>query len=196
MIHWVPDSDRNWGSAVWQTPVGRLVAVFTGQALVAAEFADGPPARWFGRAVPPTPPPDWLEHLLALALTTTIGDVDWALVDPGVTPLQQRALAWATRIPYGSTCSYGRLAAAMGAPGRARLVGQAMGRSPAALFIPTHRVVRADGEPAPGQRGGTAADLRRYEAARVVRTGPLAQLLQEGHGDRGPKTRKCPPDAS
>jgi len=41
--------------------------------------------------------------------------------------------------------SYGRLAAAIGSPGAARAVGQAVGANPVAWVIPCHRVLRAGG---------------------------------------------------
>jgi len=41
--------------------------------------------------------------------------------------------------------SYGRLAAAIGQPGAARAVGQAVGANPVAWMIPCHRVLRAGG---------------------------------------------------
>lgn len=48
-------------------------------------------------------------------------------------------------IPYGSTLSYGAVAAAVSC-GSARAVGVAIGRNPLAIVIPCHRVVAADGK--------------------------------------------------
>lgn len=48
-------------------------------------------------------------------------------------------------IPYGTTTSYGSVAAAIGAPRQAQRVGQAVGRNPVGIVIPCHRVVGADG---------------------------------------------------
>jgi methylated-DNA-[protein]-cysteine S-methyltransferase len=48
-------------------------------------------------------------------------------------------------IPWGETCTYGALAARLGAPGAARAVGAASGRNPVAILIPCHRVVAAAG---------------------------------------------------
>ncbi len=48
-------------------------------------------------------------------------------------------------IPYGSTASYGQIAARVGAPGAARAVGLANGRNPIAVIVPCHRVIGADG---------------------------------------------------
>jgi len=48
-------------------------------------------------------------------------------------------------IPFGTTASYGDLAAALGLPGEARAVGAAIAANPACILIPCHRVVGADG---------------------------------------------------
>jgi AraC family transcriptional regulator of adaptative response/methylated-DNA-[protein]-cysteine methyltransferase len=50
------------------------------------------------------------------------------------------------KIAPGQTVSYGQLAAAIGRPGAARAVGQAVGSNPVAYLIPCHRVLRGDGE--------------------------------------------------
>lgn len=50
------------------------------------------------------------------------------------------------KIPFGSTASYGDVAVAVGKPGGAQAVGQALPRLPYALFIPSHRVVKVDGD--------------------------------------------------
>lgn len=48
-------------------------------------------------------------------------------------------------LPAGRVCSYGELAARLGAPTAARAVGTAVGANPVAVLIPCHRVLRADG---------------------------------------------------
>jgi len=48
-------------------------------------------------------------------------------------------------IPFGSTTTYGAIAAAVGLPGEARAIGAAIGANPACVLIPCHRVVGADG---------------------------------------------------
>jgi AraC family transcriptional regulator of adaptative response/methylated-DNA-[protein]-cysteine methyltransferase len=50
------------------------------------------------------------------------------------------------RIPAGSVCSYGELAARAGAPRAARAVGSAMATNDIALIIPCHRVIRESGQ--------------------------------------------------
>ena len=49
-------------------------------------------------------------------------------------------------IPYGSTRTYGQLAAAMGDPGGAQAVGNANGWNPISIIVPCHRVVGAAGQ--------------------------------------------------
>ncbi len=48
-------------------------------------------------------------------------------------------------VPYGATCTYAELAAAIGRPTAVRAVGAANGRNPVCLVVPCHRVVGADG---------------------------------------------------
>lgn len=48
-------------------------------------------------------------------------------------------------IPYGTTTTYGRVAAEIGMPRQAQRVGQAVGRNPVGIVIPCHRVIGADG---------------------------------------------------
>ena len=54
---------------------------------------------------------------------------------------------WAAllRIPFGSVCSYGDIAAHLGQPGAARAVGNAVAANPVAYIIPCHRVIRKIG---------------------------------------------------
>jgi methylated-DNA-[protein]-cysteine S-methyltransferase len=58
-------------------------------------------------------------------------------------------------IPRGSVSTYGRVARAVGRPGAARAVGQALARNPFPIIVPCHRAVRADGGLG-GYRGGAA----------------------------------------
>lgn len=47
-------------------------------------------------------------------------------------------------IPAGKVASYGQIADLAGLPGRARLVGKALGLSPPDLILPWYRVIRSD----------------------------------------------------
>jgi methylated-DNA-[protein]-cysteine S-methyltransferase len=77
----------------------------------------------------------------------------------GGSPFQRRVWDALTRIPAGSTVSYGELAAACGVPGAARAVGGAVARNPISIVVPCHRVVGASGA-VTGYAGG--ADRKRH----------------------------------
>jgi methylated-DNA-[protein]-cysteine S-methyltransferase len=64
---------------------------------------------------------------------------------PVGTPFQREVWAALRRVPYGTTTTYGALAAAIGRPTAVRAVGAANGRNPFCLVVPCHRVVGADG---------------------------------------------------
>ena len=60
-------------------------------------------------------------------------------------PFDRAVWAALQEIPYGTTASYGEIAARIGKPGRARAVGSANARNPIAIVVPCHRVIGADG---------------------------------------------------
>ena len=75
---------------------------------------------------------------------------------PRGTPFQQQVWAELRRIPYGSTASYGEIAARLGKTGHgARAVGVANGRNPLPVIVPCHRVVGSSGAMT-GYGGGMA----------------------------------------
>jgi methylated-DNA-[protein]-cysteine S-methyltransferase len=85
------------------------------------------------------------------------------------TPFQQRVWAQLLRIPFGTTTSYGRVAAALGMPTASRAVGLANGQNPISIIVPCHRVVGADGS-LPGYGGGL--DAKRWLLSHeLMRTG-------------------------
>lgn len=49
-------------------------------------------------------------------------------------------------IPKGKVASYGQIADLAGLPGRARLVGKALGLAPRELKLPWYRVLRSSGQ--------------------------------------------------
>ena len=48
-------------------------------------------------------------------------------------------------IPKGRVSSYAEVARALGRPGAARAVGQALRRNPSPIKVPCHRIVMSDG---------------------------------------------------
>ena len=71
---------------------------------------------------------------------------------------QRRVWHLLSTIPYGSTITYGELAAAMSDGTTAREVGQSVGRNPLSVIVPCHRVVGRN-----GQLTGYAGGLRRKQ---------------------------------
>lgn len=61
------------------------------------------------------------------------------------TPFQKRVWSALLDIPYGTTASYGEIAAAIGQPTASRAVGMANGRNPVAIVVPCHRVIGSTG---------------------------------------------------
>lgn len=66
-------------------------------------------------------------------------------LSPAGTPFQRRVWELLRDIPYGSATTYKALAQALGQPGAARAVGQAVGANPLPFCIPCHRVIGSDG---------------------------------------------------
>lgn len=65
-----------------------------------------------------------------------------------------------SRIPEGKVMTYGQIAALLGEPRGARVVGWAMRAAPSSLNLPCHRVVNRLGEMAPSYAFGSK-DIQR-----------------------------------
>ena len=127
------------------TPVGDLLLVADGEALVGVHFQ--PDRRW-GVTVGDS----WAHDPAALApaaeqLTAYFaGELtrfDLPIAPVG-TPFQKAVWDELLAIPYGETTSYRELAELLGRPGSARAVGAANARNPLAIVVPCHRVVGSD----------------------------------------------------
>lgn len=66
--------------------------------------------------------------------------------EAGAEDRYQRVWAVIEGIPAGSVLNYGEVARLAGFPGRARMVGMALGRAPRSRKLPWHRVVNAQGK--------------------------------------------------
>ena len=64
---------------------------------------------------------------------------------PQGTAFQQAVWMLLRDIEFGSTTTYGELAARLGRPSASRAVGAAVGRNPIGLIVPCHRVIGASG---------------------------------------------------
>lgn len=89
-------------------------------------------------------------------------DLSFVALDcEGLGAFERRAYEAARSIPPGSTTTYGAIAAALGEPGAARAVGQAMGHNPFPVIVPCHRVLATDGSLGGfSAGGGTRTKLR------------------------------------
>lgn len=73
------------------------------------------------------------------------------------TPFRLRVWKELTRIPYGTTISYGEEARRIGNPKASRAVGQANHDNPIMIVVPCHRVISADGKVIGGE---TSVNIR------------------------------------
>jgi methylated-DNA-[protein]-cysteine S-methyltransferase len=64
----------------------------------------------------------------------------------GLTPFGWAVTNACRCIAYGTTCSYGDLAASAGSPGAARAVGSVMRRNAWPIVVPCHRVLASGGK--------------------------------------------------
>lgn len=69
-------------------------------------------------------------------------------------------------IPPGETMSYQQLAEAIKRPNSARAIGNACGLNPIGIFVPCHRVIRADGKSG-GFRWGEALKQRLLDREKI-----------------------------
>lgn len=134
------------------SPVGALTVVggatADGFALTGLYFpahVHAPTAALLGRPVPgPSPEFDPVRGQLAEYFGGGRTDFDLAMAPAGP-PFRQRVWALLRAIPYGSTRSYGDLAAELGDSRLARAVGTANARNPLSIVVPCHRVVGSAG---------------------------------------------------
>ena len=154
-------------SIIISTPAGHMRLTSNGNALSEARFIEGD--------IPSNPRPH-----ASVTITdgtpdeTLLAAVDWLKayfsgsdVPPAIpyaakgSPFRRTVWEVLDSVPYGSTVSYGAIAAEIARrQGRATMsaqaVGQALGDNPICIFRPCHRVVAAD-----GTLGGYSAGLSR-----------------------------------
>jgi methylated-DNA-[protein]-cysteine S-methyltransferase len=125
------------------TPVGRLVLESAGDVLIGIWLPDEKgTARSDGHDASPVlkDTATQLEEYFARERT----EFDLPMELDG-TSFQKQVWAELSRIPYGTTISYGELARRVGRPKGPRAVGQANGRNPIPIIVPCHRVVAGNG---------------------------------------------------
>jgi len=97
----------------------------------------------------------WVKAVVALVDDPQASDAADVPLDVRGTVFQQHVWAALRQIRAGETVTYSQLAAAIGRPSAARAVAAACGANPAAVLIPCHRVIGADGS-LTGYRWGLA----------------------------------------
>jgi len=132
---------------VVDSPVGDLLIAATDRGLARIHFdADGQEevlARIFGNRVLRAPI-DAVRRELDEYFEGRRRDFDLPL-DLRVIPFNAEVLGELARVPYGTTTTYGALAAKVGRPGAARAIGTVMNRNPIPIVLPCHRVIGANG---------------------------------------------------
>jgi methylated-DNA-[protein]-cysteine S-methyltransferase len=146
-----PDLDGPRLSHTVGSPIGDLLLTGDGYALTGLYMLDGPHARAGQGArdeagLTPSPVP-FLE-IAAQLEAYFAGELKEFTVPlaPSGTAFQLAVWTELTKIPYGSTASYGDIARALGKrPVAARAVGLANGANPISVIVPCHRVIGSDG---------------------------------------------------
>jgi AraC family transcriptional regulator of adaptative response/methylated-DNA-[protein]-cysteine methyltransferase len=142
---------RSWTYVI--SPIGPIGLAATQRGVCRVDFGAAP--RWAAAAYPG----ENLTHVFPHAFPGgkaiiaylnglppgPSGDLATVPVDPGGTPFQRAVWAATRAIPRGETRTYQEIATAVGRPGAARAVGQALGANPVPLLVPCHRVLATGG---------------------------------------------------
>jgi methylated-DNA-[protein]-cysteine S-methyltransferase len=134
------------------TPVGTLLVGVTDQGLCRISFDPEPEhhlellARIFGpRVLRSSKPVDRVRRELDEYFEGRRRRFDIELDVRGVPDYYRKVLDELARVEYGTTTTYGTLAALTGNPRAARAVGTVMNRNPIPIVLPCHRVIGASG---------------------------------------------------
>jgi methylated-DNA-[protein]-cysteine S-methyltransferase len=141
-----PDRDAPRLSHIVASPIGRLLLTGDGHALTGLWMLDAGKAAELEATL--TPDPAAFAETAAQLAEYFAGDrKEFTMpLAPTGTPFQLAVWAELTRIPYGSTISYGDIARTLGKrPVASRAVGSANGSNPISVIVPCHRVIGADG---------------------------------------------------
>ena len=168
----VPDADAPRLSHIVSSPIGRLLLLGDEHALTGLWMIDAErhTARFDEAGLTPDP----------AAFREVAGQLEAYFADdlkeftvplaPSGTPFQLAVWTELTKIPYGSTVSYGDIARALGKRLVAsRAVGLANGSNPISVIVPCHRVIGSDGS-LTGYGGGLE---RKEQLLRLEGAGPV-----------------------
>lgn len=134
------------------TPIGELLVAATSRGVCTVSFWDDSDetlqrlARTHGgRALRLAGPVEAALRQLGEYFAGTRRGFDLELDLAGLSHFQRAVLSRLARIPYGTTATYGQLAAQIGHRAAARAVGGALNRNPLPVVLPCHRIVGSSG---------------------------------------------------
>ena len=133
-------------SHIVSTPIGRLLLTGDGHALTGLYMIDAD--RHLGRHETGfTPSPAAFAEVAAQLEAYFAGGLKEFTLPLAPTGSVFQLAVWTelTKIPYGSTVSYGDIARAIGHPQAFRAVGMSNNRNPVAIIVPCHRVIASGG---------------------------------------------------
>lgn len=172
-----------------ESPLGPLIAGATDDGVVLLEFTD---RRMLERQMmilqrrlerPLVHGPHEYLDAVARELSAYFGGsrttIDVPVATTG-TRFQERVWDVVRGIPFGETRTYGHIAAELGGTATTRAVGTANGMNRIAIFVPCHRVVRAD-----GSLGGYGGGLWRKRRLLDLERGPEEDGSSPGASGEG-----------
>lgn len=192
------------GACRFETPLGTCALAWTERGVAALQLPGRSPASALARVLARVPgaaecvPPAWIDAAIARIVRLLEGARDDDLADlpvdvEGVPEFHRRAQAAARRIGPGQVTTYGELARALGEPGAARAVGQAMGANPYPLIVPCHRVLAARHAPGGFSSFGGIVTKRRLLEIEGALAPESLPLFGGSASDprRGPVLKNC-----
>ena len=176
------------GFTLFDTAIGRCALVWRGGLIVGAALPEGSQEsmrrslrRRFPSAAESEPPDTVKSAIMAVRRLLAGEPEDLSLIEVDLSPLaefERQVLKETRRIPPGETRTYGQIALALGAAGAARAVGRALGRNPAPIVIPCHRVLAADGKSGGFSAPGGAITKMKMLEIEGARRGSAPELFE------------------
>jgi methylated-DNA-[protein]-cysteine S-methyltransferase len=128
----------------YQSPLGMLEIKANNDALVSVQFLSEEVVSTIGEIMESPLVEETIRQLTAY-FEGTLKQFDLPLEFIG-TEFQQKVWKELTKISFGQTVSYGRLADLLGSRQLVRAVGSANGKNPIGIIVPCHRVIGNQGD--------------------------------------------------